>query len=151
MKSHLVQLAQQIVRELQVRLVDLVDEHDHRVGRREGLTEHAHLDVAPDLPDISLAEARVVQARHHVIGVQALLGDRRGLDVPGEQRLAERLGDGVGELRLSRARLTADQQRAPQRDGGVHVGEEIGVRDVLSRAGETFEGGQDALLCGPRR
>ena len=59
-ECHLVDLAQQIVRELEVGLVDLVDQqHDGLLVGREGLAEHAELDVlADDLAHVVVTEPR---------------------------------------------------------------------------------------------
>ena len=54
-----------------------------------------------------------------VVFVQALLRLGGRLDVPLEQRLAERLGDLVRQHRLARAGLALDQQRPLQGDRGV--------------------------------
>jgi hypothetical protein len=74
---HAIDLEQEIVRKLDVRLVDLVDEK-HRPGiRREGVPELAALDVVADVGHPRVAELRVAQARDRVIFVKPLLGFRR--------------------------------------------------------------------------
>ena len=59
-EAHLVELAQQVVGELQVGLVDLVDEQHVALRRRERLAERTELDVAADVGDVAAAEAAVV-------------------------------------------------------------------------------------------
>ena len=46
---HAVEFAQQVVRELDVGLVDLVDQQRHRLLGREGLPQHALDDVVADV------------------------------------------------------------------------------------------------------
>ncbi len=110
-EAHLVELAQQVVRELEVGLVDLVDQEDLARRRRERLPERPELDVAPDVGDVAAAEAAVVQALDGVVDVETVGGLRRRLDVPGEHRHAEAFGDVTGEQRLARAGLALDAAR----------------------------------------
>ena len=85
-----------------------------------------------------VAELRVAQARDGVVFVQALLRLARGLDVPLVQRTAQRARDFLRELRLAGARLALDEQRARQRDGGVHRHHEVVGGDVALGAGEAI-------------
>ena len=66
---HPIEFLKQVVREFDVRLVDLVDEEDRtarvRVSRRmelrgEGLTERPEFDVAADVLHVAVAEANAV-------------------------------------------------------------------------------------------
>ena len=70
---HPVELAQQVIGELDVGLVDLVDQHDRGGRRRERLPEHAALDVMRDVADVRVAQLRIAQPRHGVVFVEALL------------------------------------------------------------------------------
>ena len=88
------------------------------------------LDVVADVLHALVAELAVAQARHRVVFVEALLRLGGRLDVPGDQRRAERLGDLVGQHRLAGAGLALDQQRALQRDRGVDGDAEVVGRDV---------------------
>src|SRR5207302_1988067 len=67
-----------------------------------------------------IAKLAVAQARDRVVLVQPLqrLGGR--LDVPFDQRRADRLGDLEREDGLAGAGLALDQERALNRDRGVH-------------------------------
>ena len=71
-EAHRVELVQQVVRELDVGLVDLVDQQHDARRRRERLAERAELDVLRDVADVA-AEARVVEALHGVVDVEAVL------------------------------------------------------------------------------
>ena len=59
-EAHLVELAQQVVGELEVGLVDLVDEQHVALGGGEGAAERTELDVARDVGHVAGAEAAVV-------------------------------------------------------------------------------------------
>ena len=116
---HAVEFEQQIVREFDIGLVDLVDQqHRRRVGL-ERLPQFAGLDVVGDVVHPLVAELAVAQPRHRIVFVKPLqrLGGR--FDVPGDQLLAERLGDLVREDRFAGAGLALDQQRPLERDRGV--------------------------------
>jgi hypothetical protein len=52
---HPVELAQEIVRKLDIRLVDLVDQHDRRHVALERFPQHAVLDVVRDVRDMLVA------------------------------------------------------------------------------------------------
>ncbi len=106
---HAVELAQQIVRELDVRLVDLVDQYDRGNIARERVPQHAALDVVRDVGDPLVAQLRVAQPRHRVVFVEPLLRLGRRLDVPLEKRPADRARDLDREQRLAGARLAFDE------------------------------------------
>src|SRR5437870_5105412 len=89
---HAVELAQEVVGEFDVGLVDLVDEeYDRRFGC-ERLPQHAADDVVADLAYAGVAKLGIAQAAHRVVLVQALLRLGRGFDVPFEERQPERPG-----------------------------------------------------------
>src|SRR6266705_1992650 len=116
---HAVELAQEVVRKLDVGLVDLVDEeHDRRLGG-ERLPQHSAHYVVADLVHARVAELGVAQAAHRVVLVQALLRLGGGLDVPFEQRQRERLRHFHREHGLAGPGLAFYQQRALQRNGRV--------------------------------
>jgi hypothetical protein len=150
---HAVELAQQVVREFDVGLVDLVDQQHHRFRRREGLPQHALDDVVVDVAHALVAELRIAQARDGVVFVQALLGLGGRLDVPLQQRHVERRRHFLGQHGLAGAGLALDQQRAGQGEGGVHcqfqvIGGDVvvaafeasgGMHGVRGRGGNAFE------------
>ena len=72
-KLHAVDLAQQVVRKLNVSLVNLINQQRHRRIGGEGLPQHALDDVVVNVFDFFLAQLRVAQARDGVILIQALL------------------------------------------------------------------------------
>ena len=72
-KLHAVDFAQQVVRKLDIGLVNLVDQQRHRRIGGEGLPQHALDDVVVNVLDLFLAQLRVAQPRDRVILVQALL------------------------------------------------------------------------------
>jgi hypothetical protein len=144
---HPVELAQQVVRKLDVGLVDLVDQHDGGRPARERVPQHAALDVVADVRDAAVAELRVAQSRHRVVFVESLLRLRRRLDVPGIERPRQRSRDFLGQQRLAGTRLALDEQRPRQRqrrvDGELQViGGDIG--------GGAFETHGDRFLRGGR-
>ena len=142
---HAVELAQQVVRELDVGLVDLVDEqHGLHLGR-EGLPELAADDVVADVGDARVAELRVAQARDRVVFVEALLRLAGGLHMPLEDRPAERARDLERELGLAGAGFALDQQRSAERDRGVDRHLEVGRGDVAVGAAETVGHGVSSV------
>jgi hypothetical protein len=122
---HAVEFAQQVVGKLDVRLVDFVDQQHRLHLAVESLPEIAFDDVVADVLDLRIAELRIAQARYGVVLVQALLGLGGGLDVPFEQRLAERAGDLRREQRLAGAGFSLDQERPRQHHRGVHRGHQF--------------------------
>ena len=83
-----------------------------------------------------VAELAVAQPRHRVVFVEALLRLGGGLDVPGQQRRIERLGDFLGQHGLAGAGLALDQQRALQHDRGVDGDLEVVGGDIVLGAGK---------------
>ena len=135
-ERHAIDFAQQIVREFDIRLVDLVDQQ-YRLGiTGEAFPQRPGHDVVGDIVDLFVAELRIAQARNGVVLVQALLRFRRGLDMPLKERLFERGRDFLGEHGLAGAGLALDQQRALQRGRGVDRELEIIGRDVTVGPGE---------------
>ena len=129
-ETHLVELEQQVVRELEVGLVDLVDEQDVALLGREALAQGPELDVALDVGNVTGPEAAVVEPLHGVVDVQSIGCLGRGLDVPRQDRHAESLGDVLREHGLTGAGLALEQQRALERDGTVDGIDQSGGGDV---------------------
>ena len=157
MEFHAVELQQQIVRELDIRLVDLVDQEDRRGFPLEGLPELALDDVVGDVVHPLSTELGIAQPRDRVVFVKPLLGLGGRFDVPLDQRLAERLGDLEGEDGLAGAGLALDQERALQGDRRIDRDHQILGRDVtlgplkLHRVGVSFPlfsiVGEQAMAC----
>ena len=141
---HAVELEQQVVRELDIGLVDFVDQQHGRFGAGKGFPQLAARDVVGDVADALIAELAVAQARHGVVFVEPLPRRGGGLDMPAYEGLAEGAGDLLGEHGLPRSGLALDQQRALQRDGGVDRGHQIARRDIGVGAGEFHGGGASA-------
>jgi hypothetical protein len=122
---HPVEFEQQVVRELDVRLVDLVDQQHHRLRRLEGLPQLAADDVVADVVDPLVAELPVAQARHRVVLVEALLRLGGGLDVPLDQRVARAPAPPPAPARSCRCRarpspaaaVAAPRRRSPPPPG----------------------------------
>ena len=89
---HAVEFEQEIVRELDIGLVDLVDQQHRPHLGGEGLPQLAALDVVADVRHARIAELAVAQAGDRIVFVEPLLGLGGGLDVPGDA--AERSGSG---------------------------------------------------------
>ena len=138
---HAVELAQQIVRELDVGLVDLVDQQRHGLLGREGLPQHALHDVVADVAHlggtVGVRQLAVAQPAHGVVLVQALLRLGGALHMPLQQRHAQRLRHLFGEHRLAGAGLALHQQRPLQREGGVDGQHQVGRGDVAFGALES--------------
>ncbi|MDT4851343.1 hypothetical protein FQZ97_855210 [compost metagenome] len=130
---HAVEFAQQVVGEFDIGLVDLVDQQHHLLIGLERLPQHALDDVVADVVHAVVAELRVAQARDRVVFVQALLRLGGRLDMPLQQRHAERGGHFLGQHGLAGAGLALDLQRARGIDGQLEV---VGG-DILVTALET--------------
>ena len=128
---HAIELLQEVVRELDVGLVDLVDQQHGALGGLERLPELALLDVVAHVLHPLVAQLAVPQAGDGVVFVQTLMGLGGGLDVPGQQGGIEGLGHFIGQHGLAGAGLALDQQRPLQRDGGVHRHLQVAGRDVV--------------------
>lgn len=137
MELHAVELAQQVIGEFDVGLVDLVDQQDDRFGRLEGLPQRALHDVVADVADLLVAQLRIAQARDRVVFVQALVRLGGGLDVPLQQRAIQRARHFLGQHRLARAGFALDQEGALQRQRGVDGQLQVVGGDVAVGAFET--------------
>ena len=102
-----------------------------RSSMRERLPQLALADVVADVGHALVAQLAVAQAAHGVVLVEALQRLGGGLDVPLDERRADRLGDLDGEHRLAGARLALDQQWPLQRDGSVNGHLEVVGGDVV--------------------
>ena len=111
-----------------------------RSSAAQRLAQRAELDVLANVADIAVAKAGVVEPLHGVVDVEPVLGLGGRLDVPGQQRLAEVLGDRLGQHGLAGARLAANQQRLLERAGDVHRVAQLGRDQVGVRAREQMEG-----------
>src|SRR4029077_2961669 len=83
---HPIEFEQKVVRELDIRLVDLIDEKHRAVIHIEAFPELSLLDVVLDVLHALVAELAVAQTRYRVVLVETLLRLRRRLDVPGDER-----------------------------------------------------------------
>ena len=120
---------QQIVRELDVRLVDLVDQQDRATLCREGVPELAGQDVVGDVVHLVRAELAVTQARDRVVLVEALGGLRRRLTF---QVISGRPTDcATSSARtVSPCRAPLHEERTLEGDGGVDGDRQILAGDV---------------------
>ncbi len=130
---HAIELLQEVVRELDVGLVDLVDEQDRAPLHLERVPELAAADVVADVLDSLVAELPVAQTRDRVVLVKTLLGLGRRFDVPLDDGCAKRLRNLERELSFARARLTFDEEGPLERDRGVDGDLEIVGRHIAPR------------------
>ena len=138
-EAHLVELAEEVVRELEVGLVDLVDQQDEALGRRERPPERPELDVVADVGDVARAEAAVVQPLDRVVDVEPLDRLAGRLDVPLEHRHAEPFRDVAGEDGLARPGLALEEKGTPEGDRAVDGVDEGAGGDVAGGALEAVE------------
>src|SRR3954468_19934953 len=141
---HAVELEQEVVRELDVGLVDLVDEEHRARLSREGVPELAAADVVADVGYAGVAELTVAEARDGVVLVEPLLRLRGRLDVPGQERRAERLRNLLGEHGLAGAGLALHEQRPLEDDRGLDrdlqiLGSDVGFGAVEAHAAMFLE------------
>ena len=134
---HAIELEQEIVREFDVSLVDLVDQQDRPLVGNESVPQFAALDVVANVLDARVAELAVTQTGNRVVFVKPLqrLGSR--LDVPLDQRCADCLRNFKRQHGLASAGLALDQQRPLQRDRGIDRNLEVVGGDIASCAFET--------------
>ena len=134
---HAVELAQQVVRKLDVGLVDFVDQYHRLQLELECLPEPALDDVITDVVDPDIAELRISQPRDCVVLIQSLLRLAGGFDVPLQQRPVQRECDLLRQLGFAGARLALDQQRTLQDDRRVDGQAQILGGDVTFGTAET--------------
>src|SRR5207237_2943680 len=87
----------------------------------------------------------VTQPRHRIVFVETLDRLAGRFDVPGDQLLAERLGDLMCQDRFAGTRLALDQERPLQRDRGIHGDLKVLCRDIALGAFETLH--EAAVRC----
>ena len=131
---HPVEFLQQVVRELDIGLVDFVDEQDRPLLAFEGFPELALGNVVADVLHALVAELAVAQARNGVVFIEALMRLGRRFDVPGDEFGIERLGDLLGQNGLAGAGLTLHQKRTLERDRGIDRDAQIVGGDVIFRS-----------------
>ena len=135
-KAHPVELLQQVVREFDIRLVNLVDQQHGQFGRGERLPQLAFFDIVADFMHPRIAKLAVAQARHRVIFVKPLVRLGGRFDVPLDQRRTHCRCNFLRQHGFARAGFAFDQQRAAQRDGGVDGNLEIIGGDIVFGAGK---------------
>ena len=151
---HAVEFLQQIVRKLDIGLVDLVDQQHHALARLERFPQLTLAQVVAHVVDAFHTELGIAQAAHRVVLVQTLLRLGGGLDVPGDQPRLQRARQLLGQQGLARARLALDQQRPLQRDGRIDREAEIRGGNVgvgaLESHGMDIDGDDDKGSSGVR-
>ena len=133
---HTVEFLQQVVREFDVGLVDLVDQQDRRFFGRERLPQLAALDVVGDVVNPLVAELRIPQPRDRIIFVEPLGRFGCRFDVPLDQRRPHRLRDLGRKDGLAGSGFAFDEERAAQCGGGVYRNLQIFRSDVVFGAVE---------------
>ena len=118
-KFHPIEFEQQVIREFDVGLVDLINQQHYCFIRSERFPQFAFFDVVADVVNAFFAQLGVAEAGHRIILIQALLGQGGRLDVPGEQFFTQSIGNFVGQEGFSRARFSFDQQGALQINGRI--------------------------------
>ncbi len=132
-EAHAIEFLQQVVRELDVSLVDFIDQQDGQLRCSECFPKFALLDVILDVVDAFITQLTIAQTRDRVIFVQTLMGLGRALDIPGDQGGIDRLGNFLGQHGLAGAGFTFHQQGPPKRYCRIHRNLEIvGCHIILS-------------------
>ena len=72
-KLHAVEFAQQIVRKLDIGLVDFINQKRHGRVRFKGLPQHTFDDVVFDVFHLLVAQLRIAQAADSIVFIQTLL------------------------------------------------------------------------------
>ena len=76
MKTHAIELVEEVIGELDIGLVDLVDEQDHAFFTSKRFAHGTHLDVVANVFDIAVSETCIIQPLHSVVDVEAVLCPR---------------------------------------------------------------------------
>ncbi|OIQ63113.1 hypothetical protein GALL_553490 [mine drainage metagenome] len=150
MELHAVEFLQQVVRELDIGLVDFVDQQNHTAERLKRLPQLALADVVFHVIDARVAQLAVTQAADSVVLVQTLLRLGGGFHMPLDQRQTKAGRDLSRQFGLAGAGLAFHQQRAFQRDGGVYrKGQVVGGHIGGSRGKfhNTFRGFFDEVMA----
>ena len=106
---HAIEFQQKIVRELDIRLVDLINQQYHLLLGFEGFPQLALDDVVADVLDLLVTELGIPQAGDRIVFVQSLLSLGGGFDVPGNQAQAEGRSHFFGQEGFTSAGLAFDQ------------------------------------------
>ncbi len=122
---HPVEFLQQIVRKLDVRLVDLIDQQDHAALGLKRLPQLALLDVVADIIDFFVTQLAISKAADGIVFIKALLRLGGGFDVPFDHRQAKCGTHLSGKFCLAGARLTFDQQGPLKGHSGVNCDGQI--------------------------
>src|SRR5690606_6001619 len=144
---HAVEFLEQVVRKLDIRLVDLVDEKHCLPLGSKCLPQFAASYVVSDVVEALVAKLAVAQARNGVIFVKALLGAGRGLDMPFDEVEPEGCGNLPRQFGLARAGLALDQQWPLKRDRRIDGNHQVLVGNIGRR---TFETHGRILVCRAR-
>jgi hypothetical protein len=130
-------VVEEVVRELDVGLVDLVDQQDHALLGVEGLAHRSELDVRTDVVDVLVSEPGVVETLDRVVDVEPVLSAGRAPDVPPKKGHPEGLGHRIGQQGLAGAGLPADQEGPFEHDRAVDRGFEGFAREIGSGSRKT--------------
>src|SRR5436309_3784328 len=110
-KTHLVELVQQVVGKLQIGLIDLVyEQHDLLLGG-ERFSQLSQSDVLLDVGYVPVMESRIVQALDGVIDIEPFAGFGSRFDVPRDQPQTDVFRDDAREPRFASPRLSFQQER----------------------------------------
>jgi hypothetical protein len=130
-EAHGVELVQEVVGELEVGLVNFVDQNDQALVALKCPAERSKRDVTPDVADLAIAEAAIMQAPHGIVLIEPVHCFCRGFDMPALQWSVEEAGDVPGEQGLACPWLTLHKQRPPERDRDVHRPRQLRRNDVF--------------------
>src|SRR5690606_14474013 len=96
----------QVIRKLDVRLINFINEQNWALICSKGLPQFTRLNVVGNVVYFVATKLAVTQARHGVILVQALLGFGGGLNLPADQRYAQTGGEFVRQSGFTSTGLT---------------------------------------------
>ncbi len=111
-EAHSIELVQQVVRKLDIRFVDFVDqEHDALVGIKR-FANRTKLDVLLDRSDIFVLKPRIVEALNGIIDIKPILSAGRAFYVPADELHPEGFGDRLRQESFPCSRFSANKERA---------------------------------------
>ena len=124
-KLHPVQLDQQVIRELDVGLIDLINEEHDLLVRIESLPQLATLNVVGNVVNTLASQLRVSKSRDRVILIETLLRLGGRLNVPLYKSHPQTRCDFLGQHGFARSGLALNQQWPLQCDRGVNRHSEV--------------------------
>ena len=139
-KFHLVKLPEQVVRELQIRLIDLVDKENRLFFLLKRLAHLSETDVSGNIINAVRTKLAVVKTLYRIVHIKTVLCAGRRFNIPDQKFHIEGSGNRLREHRLSSARFSLDQERLFERRRNVNAADQFIRSDVFVTAVKLLHG-----------